>query len=142
MYRIIRSIVESSTKIEYPHNMPIKVSENIVKFVKYRGLRRMWTVVIEKFADETGEGYRVYVEEAPIELTVFTVRRAETEYGLPIACTNGFELIVGDYRFNGVYELEATYVTSDAPYAKPICLADLLQRLLRFINAVSDAVRQ
>jgi len=136
VYNIVRSIVESSTKPEYMHNQPIKVSENIVKFVKYRNVRRMWTVVVEKFSSEEGEGYRAEVLEAPITLTIYKVKVQQNEYGIPVACTNNFELEVNGHRFTDVYELEATYVTSDAPYSKPICLADLTQRLLLFVDTV------
>jgi hypothetical protein len=121
------------------HNQPIKINENIVKFVKYRGLRRYWTIVVRRFESETEKGYRAEILEVPVTLTVFTTRISETEYGLPIVCTNGFELIVGEYRFTDVYELESTYVTADVPYSKPVCLANLLQRLLRFIDVVSGA---
>ena len=138
-YGVIRSITESSVKPEYPHNQPILVTENIVKFVKYRGLRRIWTVVVEKFSSEEGEGYRVEVLEAPVTLTVYKVKVQQNERGIPIACENVVELEVDGHRFANVYELEATYITSNAPYSKPICLADLVQRLLhllRFVNTV------
>jgi len=139
VYNIIRSIIESSTKAEYLHNQPIKVSENVVKFVKYRNVRRIWTVVVEKFSSEEGEGYRVEVLEAPVTLTVYKVKVQQNERGIPIACENVVELEVDGHRFANVYELEATYITSNAPYSKPICLADLVQRLLhllRFVNTV------
>jgi hypothetical protein len=134
MYRIIRSIVESSPRPEYPHNQPIRVSENIVKFVKYRGLRRLWTVVVEKFEKEREKGYMVYVEEVPVTLTLYTAKVSETEYGIPVVCGGSFELNIDGYRFTDVYELESTYVTANTPYARPICAADLLQRLIQFID--------
>jgi hypothetical protein len=81
VYNIIRSIIESSTKAEYLHNQPIKVSENVVKFVKYRNVRRIWTVVVEKFSSEEGEGYRVEVLEAPVTLTVYKVKVQQNERG-------------------------------------------------------------
>jgi len=52
-------------------------------------------------------------------------------------CT-GFELNVGGRMFTDVYELEATYAVADVPYAKLICLADLLQRLLLFVDVVKQ----
>jgi hypothetical protein len=134
MYRIIRSIVESSTKIEYPHNQPIRVNEGTVKFIKYRGLRRLWTITVQKFENETGKGYIVDVVEIPVTLTLYTIRIGTTEYGVPVVCGSSFELVIGNNRFTDVYELESVYVTADVPYARPICLADLLQRLLRFID--------
>ena len=124
MYRIVRSIVESSTRQEYMHNQPIRVNESTIKFVKYRGPKRLWTITIQKFLSEEEKGWMVYVEGVPVTLTIYEGSGR---------CT-GFELNVGGRMFTDVYELEAIYVTADTPYAKPICLADLLQRLIVFVD--------
>jgi len=129
-------MVESSTKPEYMHNQPININENTVKFVKYRGLRRVWTILVQKFSNEEGEGFRAEVLEVPVTLTVFTTRISKTEHGIPIACMDCFELTVNNNKFTNVYELEAVYVIADVPYAVPICLADLAQRLIQFVNMV------
>jgi len=136
VYNIIRSMVESSTKPEYMHNQPININENTVKFVKYRGLRRVWTILVQKFSNEEGEGYRAEVLEAPITLTIYKVKVQQNERGIPIACENMVVLEVDGHRFTDIYELEATYAVADVPYAKPICLGDLVQRLLIFVDMV------
>jgi len=136
VYNIVRSITESSTRPEYLHNQPIKINENTVKFVKYRDLRRYWTIVIQKLESETEKGYRVEVLEVPVTLTTYTTKIEKSEYGIPYCVTNVIELVIDNHRFTSVYELESTYIVADVPYATPICLADLYNRLLHYIDMV------
>jgi hypothetical protein len=138
-YNIIRSIVESSVKDTYDFNRPVKTN-NVVKFVKYRGDARFWEIII-----------------APM-----IIRKDDTEFpATKIVVKDGLrqrvaELIVSEYKlFDNAYyvfkiddhEIFAESISefehytvvpeTSVPHAKPISVGDFVNKLMFYKHLVS-----
>ena len=133
-YNIIRSIVESSTKLTYEFNKPIRHAD-VVKFVKYRNDIRFWKIVITPITivkDNTelpatsiivGNGFGRRIAELRL-----------SEY--PINSNKYYILKVCDKQIDAssIYEFEYYVVmpNADLPYAVPISLGDFMNKLMYY----------
>jgi hypothetical protein len=155
IYNVVRSIVESSTKPIYEWNKPIKVSDNVVKFVKYKTLPnnvevKAWEIVIQPIAIQrenlvlTGTVIKV-LDGLGNEIADLTVRDEFTITEIDIKEPNRYSIAIGDSIIGAksIHEFEYYFVSpSDpVPYAKPISLASLINKLMFFLAKARSCFR-
>jgi hypothetical protein len=141
-YNVIRSVVESSTKPMYHWNEPVEalVPGNGIKFVKYRFNEKKWEVVIQQTTLER-EGMELYIDY----VIIFDGERNEVA---TVAIRHQFALNEDEEsKKNYIIRIKDVVVTADSlheleyyviepycyrcvPYAEPISLADLVNKLM------------
>jgi hypothetical protein len=144
VYSVVRSVVESSTKPVYEWNKPIKVSENIVKFVKYKTLPnglevKAWEITVEPLV--------IQREGAELCATIVSVRdgcnRLVADLVIRMEFTayepgGTYTLIINniEVKADSIHEYEYYFISpsDDVPYARPISLASLINKLMFFYN--------
>jgi hypothetical protein len=147
VYNVVRSIAESSTKQIYEWNKPIKISENIVKFVKYKVLPsgievKVWEIVIQPIAIQrenlvlTGTVIKV-LDGLGNEVADLTIRDEFTITEIDVRDPNRYSIAIDDIIVGAksIHEFEYYFVSpSDpVPYAKPISLASFVNKLMFFL---------
>jgi len=155
VYNVVRSIVESSTKPTYEWNKPIRVSDNVVKFVKYKVLPnnvevKAWEIVIQPLVIQkeglklTGTIVIVY-DGLNNEVADLTIRDEFTLSELDVKEPNRFAIAVGDYIIGAksIHEYEYYFVSpSDpVPYTKPISLAAFVNKLTFYYAKAMQVVK-
>jgi hypothetical protein len=139
-YNIIRSVVESSTRPTYHWNEPVDTPLSGVKFVKYRFQEKVWEIIITSTIYEY-EGMELYIDY----VIVFDKDRNEVA---TVAIRHKFAPNEDEeVKKNYIIRINDTMITADAlheleyyviepscpscvPYAEPISLADLINKLI------------
>jgi len=146
VYNVVRSIVDSSIKPKYEWNKPIGVSENVVKFTKYKLLPnnvevKAWEITIEPIVIQreglklTGTVIKVF-DGVGNEVADLTIRDEFTVEELDTSGANRYSIAIGDYIIGAksIHEYEYYFIkpSSDVPYAKPVSLATFVSKLMFF----------
>jgi hypothetical protein len=149
-YNVIRSVVESSLNPKYEWNKPIIVSENMVKFVKYKflpnGLEvKAWEVVVQPLIiqKENSEldADLVTVNGGLVKLIVrheFLAYEDKKVYTVKIMSKPDNIEVNAD----SIHEFEY-YIVSPSepvPYARPISLADFVNKLMFYYHKAMGAI--
>jgi len=127
VYSVLMSIIDSSEKAKYYWNRPIKVSENMIKFVKYKAIDDdievlQWKIIVIKGDNKVI--ISVYKGDVIAELVIN--KSGHFEYIMRI---NGVDK---EFRGEGLHEFEKYYITADVPYAVSITLSEIASKLLFF----------
>jgi len=148
IYNVVRSIVDSSIKPDYEWNKPIRVSDNVVKFVKYKVLPsnvevKAWEIVIQPLAIQrenlvlTGTVIKVY-DGLGNEVADLTIRDEFTIAELDVKEPNRYAVAIGDtiVGAKSIHEYEYYVIKplDPVPYAKPVSLASFVNKLMFFYN--------
>jgi hypothetical protein len=155
IYNVIKSIVDSSTKPDYDWNKPIVVSENVVKFVKYKTLQngvevKAWEIVVQPMvvqregAELAANLITVYdgLGNMVAELIVrneFTITEQDIEGFSRYIIRVGKEKIAA----KSLHEFEYYVIMSreEIPYARPISLAAFINKLMFYFNKAIGVMR-
>jgi hypothetical protein len=155
VYNVIRSIVDSSTKPAYEWNNPIRVSENVVKFVKYKVLPngvevKAWEIIIMPMNIQrenlvlTGTVIKIF-DGLGNEVADLTIRDEFTVNELDIKEPNRYSIAISDIIIGAksIHEYEYYLVSPSepVPYAKPISLAMFINKLMFYYNKAKGVVR-
>jgi len=147
-YNVIRSVVESSTKTTYHWNKAVEsfMPGGGIKFVKYRFETKVWEVVIQQSTLER-EGMELYIDYIVIfdgernEVVTCAIRHQfapdeeEKKNYIIRICGSCDDIVI---TANSLHELEYYVIEPSCPscvpvpYAEPISLADLVNRLIYF----------
>jgi hypothetical protein len=147
-YNVIRSIVDSSIKPDYEWNKPIKISENKVKFVKYKTLEngvevKAWEITIEPMGIQkegsvlnatlisVWDGCNRLVADLIIR-NEFTVNETRKTYTLTIIKKPDNIEINAD----SIHDFEYYIVkpNEEIPYARPVIIAAFVNKLMFFYH--------
>jgi hypothetical protein len=152
VYNIIRSIVESSASPKYDWNKPIRVSENVVKFVKYKllpsGLEvKVWEIVVQPLIIQKEncnlDADLITVSGGLVKLIVrheFLAHEDSKVYTVKIVSKpNSIEI---DARSLHEFEYYIVKPSEDIPFAKPISLADLANKLMFYYHKALQTASQ
>jgi len=128
VYSTLLSVIDSSEKSKYYWNRPIKVSENIVKFVKYKIIDDIevlhWKIIIIKYDKKVV--ISVYAKGEPIAELIIN-KTYPFHYVIRIS---GVEK---EFKGEGLFEFEKYYITTnDMPNAMTIVLSEIASKLLYF----------
>jgi hypothetical protein len=143
-YNIIRSVVESSTKPMYHWNEPVEalVPGDGIKFVKYKFRTKMWEVVIQQTTLER-ENQELFIDYIVVfdgernEVVTCAIRHQfapdeeEKKNYIIRICGSCDDIVI---TANSLHELEYYVIEPSCcvPYAEPISLADLVNKLIYF----------
>jgi len=123
-YNTIRSFVESSTKPIYPHSIGI-LSGNFVMFKK----PGKWELDIT-----------IEMQQSPVKHVVLGARNVyvaiDIEPGFKIVGLTKTPLWVRDINEAKKYEI---LPAEETPYAKPISLAEFLEKIMMYVDVAVDA---
>jgi hypothetical protein len=151
IYNVIRSIVDSSTKPSYEWNKPIFLSDNKIKFVKYKvlpnGLEvKVWEITVEPL--------KIQKEGAELNATTINVYDGLGNKVVEVMIRNEFTVselfnhyIVrienSEVTAKSLHELEYYVIkpSSDIQYAKPVSLADFVNKLMFYYYKAMGVVR-
>ena len=155
VYNVIRSIVDSSTRPDYEWNKPIVLENGKVKFTKYKVLPsnvevKAWEIIVEpiKIQKEETElnatlisvwdGCNRLVADLVVR-TEFTAYEPRKSYTLTI--TKKPDNI--EINADSVHEFEfyAIKPSEETPYARPISLANFVNKLMFYFNKAIWVVR-
>jgi len=147
-YNIIRSVVESSTKPMYHWNKAVEsfTPTHGIKFVKYRFETKVWEVVISNITYER-EGMGLYIDYIVIfdgerhEVVTCAIRHQfapdeeEKKNYIIRICGSCDDIVI---TANSLHELEYYVIEpscpSCVPYAEPVVVADLVNKLILFLK--------
>ncbi|MCC6056886.1 MAG: hypothetical protein LM583_09445, partial [Desulfurococcaceae archaeon] len=155
VYNVVRSIVESSTSPRYVWNKPIMVSENMVKFVKYKvlpnGLEvKAWAITIQPLI--------IQKEGAELDADLIAVYDGLGNTVAKLIIRHNF-LAYEDYKVYALkimskpdnieidaksiheFEFYAVKPSEETPYARPISLAALINKLMFYYSKALEVVR-
>ena len=151
VYSVVRSIVESSTSPKYEWNKPIMVSENMVKFVKYKvlpnGLEvKAWAITIQPLiiqkegAELDADLIAVYdgLGNCIARLTIRHNFLAYEDYKVYILKIGNIEIAAKSIH---EFEFYAVKTSEDIPFARPISLASLVNKLMFYYNMALNVVK-
>jgi hypothetical protein len=155
VYNVVKSIVDSSTKQTYEWNKPIVVDMKTVKFVKYKTLQnsievKAWEIVVQPMVIQKEEtelnatlisvrdGTGMLVADLVIR-TEFTAYEPRKSYTLTI--TSKPDNIEIDADSAHEFEFYAVKPSEETPYARPISLAALINKLMFYYSKALEVVR-
>jgi hypothetical protein len=155
VYNVVRSIVDSSTKPIYEWNKPIRVSDNVVKFVKYKllsnGLEvKAWSIVVhpltiqkegaelEAISINVYDGFGNKVSELRIRETFLPSEQDLDGFKPYVLKIASHEIIAKSLHEFEYYEIVPI---TDVPFAEPIPLSSFVNKLMFYFNKALSVVR-
>jgi hypothetical protein len=146
LYNTARSIINSSSKRDYHWNIPICTPLGI-KFVKYRDTRtRQWEINIVTLTSPEPEGRKIGTAVRVfrgVKLIDFVIRElcfeGETSYTLMLYSNSNNEIM---FNVDTLFDLETIYIKANVPFGYPICIADLVEKLLFYLYLAERAKAQ
>jgi len=152
VYSVLRSVVESSTKPIYEWNKPIAIGNGRVKFVKYKVLPnnvevKAWEVIVEPIVIEreglrlTGVVIKVY-DGVGNEVADLTIRDEFTITEIDVKEPNKYSIAIDNTIIGAKsiheYEYYVIEPRSPVPYALPISLAAVVNKLMFYLSVVRN----
>ena len=116
VYRLVRSFVDSSSKVTYIWNFGVKMKE-MITFIKFgKWILKVYITERGLSAELEGKGAKV-VYNPDLLLEIY----------------DGKEIV---FKAETLERIVATYIESDGPYMEPIPLSTLIEKLDFYIDAV------
>jgi hypothetical protein len=148
VYKAVKSIVDSSTKPDYDWNKPIRVSDNVVKFVKYKllpnGLEvKAWSIAIQPLTIQKEgaeleatsisvyDGFGNKVGELRIKETFLPSEQDINGFKPYVLEISGHEIITKSLHEFEYYVIKPC---TDVPFAEPIPLSSFVNKLMFYLN--------
>jgi hypothetical protein len=143
LYNTARSIVNSSLKRDYHWNIPI-CTLGYIKFVKYKNTRiKQWEInIVPQFGPEgrkIGTAIRVFKDGRRIMDFVIREELCEGETSYTLMLHSNSEII---FNVDTLFDLETIYINADVPFSYPICLSDVIEKLLFYLYLAERAKAQ